>query len=181
LPDGRLLVTGGNIENTGRGEPHTNIFDFATNTWARVENMNAGRWYPSNCSLGNGEVLVVAGTDENQQNNPLPQVWQVGGGWRSLTGAIKFLPYYPWMVLAPDGRVFCAGPDQATAFLDTTGTGSWSEGPDSNYGFRDTGSYALYDIGKLLIVGGGAGAVLIISPEQSVRRRCGTRIKTSGR
>jgi hypothetical protein len=155
LADGRLLVTGGNIENTGKGEPHTNIFDYRTNTWTRVSNMNAGRWYPSNCTLGNGEVLVVSGTDENQQFNPLPQVWQIGGGWRSLTGAYKYLPYYPWMVLAPDGRVFCAGPDQSTAFLDTTGTGSWTAGPDSNYGYRDFGSYALYDIGKLLIVGGG--------------------------
>ncbi len=43
LPDGRLLVSGGHHFLDGDGEPHTNIFDFNTNTWIRVADMNAGR------------------------------------------------------------------------------------------------------------------------------------------
>lgn len=107
LPDGRLLVAGGHHLESAKGEPHTNIFDFRTNTWSRGPNMNAGRWYPSTCTLANGDVLVVSGTDEDFQFNNLPQVWE-GNGWRSLTGAVRWLPFYPWMALAPDGRVFCA-------------------------------------------------------------------------
>jgi hypothetical protein len=157
LPDGRLLVTGGHHFENGVGEPHTNIFDPNTNTWSRVADMNAGRWYPTTCALGNGETLVVSGhIDSTQGFNTLPQVWQTSGGWRSLTGAQMGIQLYPWMLLAPDGRVFNAGPDQATRFLTTSGTGQWENGPASNYGFRDYGSSVMYDDGKVLIVGGGA-------------------------
>jgi hypothetical protein len=157
LPDGRLLVTGGHHFENGVGEPHTNIFDPNTNIWSRVADMNAGRWYPTTCALGNGETLVVSGhIDSTQGFNTLPQVWQTSGGWRSLTGAQMGIQLYPWMLLAPDGRVFNAGPDQATRFLTTSGTGQWENGPASNYGFRDYGSSVMYDDGKVLIVGGGA-------------------------
>jgi hypothetical protein len=168
LPDGRLLVAGGHHLESAKGEPHTNIFDFRTNTWSRGPNMNAGRWYPSTCTLANGDVLVVSGTDENFQFNNLPQVWE-GNGWRSLTGAVRWLPFYPWMALAPDGRVFCAGPDQTTGFLDTNGTGEWTQGPESSYGYRDFGSFVMYDVGKILIVGGGTptNAAEVIDLNQS--------------
>ncbi|HJQ69171.1 MAG TPA: carbohydrate-binding protein [Blastocatellia bacterium] len=174
LPDGRLLVAGGHHLESSKGEPHTNIFDYRTNTWSRGPDMNAGRWYPSNCTLANGDVLVVSGTDENLQFNNLPQVWE-GNGWRSLTGAVHWLPYYPWMALAPDGRVFCAGPDQATGFLDTRGTGEWTPGPESSYGYRDYGSFVMYDAGKILIVGGGtptnaAEVIDLNQPSPSWRR-----------
>lgn len=158
LPDGRLLVTGGHHGQDGLGEPHTNIFNSANNTWTRVADMNAGRWYPTNATLGNGEVLVVSGTDLNGQLNTLPQVWQtnIGGGWRSLTGAAGLgQSLYPWMLVAPNGKVFNSGPDQPTRYLDTTGAGAWSFVANSNFGFRDTGSSVMYDDGKVLIVGGG--------------------------
>lgn len=157
LPDGRLLVTGGHHFENGVGEPHTNIFDPNTNTWSRASDMNAGRWYPTTCALGNGETLVVSGHIDGEQGfNTLPQVWQTSGGWRSLTGAQMGIQLYPWMLLAPDGKVFDAGPDQSTFFLTTSGTGRWENGPASNYGFRDYGSSVMYDDGKVLIAGGGA-------------------------
>ena len=104
LPDGRLLVTGGH-NKIERGLEHTNIFDFSNNTWTRVEDMNAGRWYPTNCTLANGEVLVVSGSIRRRKNNTLPQVWKTnqGGGWRSLTTAELELPLYPFMHTAPNG------------------------------------------------------------------------------
>lgn len=157
LPDGRLLVTGGHYLNSFIGEPDSNIFDFKTNRWSRGPDMNRGRWYPTNCTLGSGEVLVVSGTDERAQLNTLPQVWQSNGEWRSLTSALApFLPLYPWLHVAPNGKVFNSGPDESTRFLDAAGTGSWAAGPESNYGFRDAGTSVMYDEGKVLIVGGGA-------------------------
>ncbi len=158
LPDGRLLVSGGHHFSDGHGEPHTNIFDYNTNTWTRVSDMNAGRWYPTNTTLGTGEVLTVSGTFFNGSqvvNNTLPQVWQTTGGWRSLTGAQLGLQLYPWMLLAPNGRVFNSGPDRFTRFLDTNGAGAWIGGPASNFGYRDYGSSVMYDDGKVLITGGG--------------------------
>ncbi|HVG28205.1 MAG TPA: galactose oxidase-like domain-containing protein [Pyrinomonadaceae bacterium] len=157
LPDGRLLVAGGHQGADNFGEPHTNIFDPATNTWTRAQDMNAGRWYPTTCPLGTGEALVVSGTIQPSVLNTLPQVFQPGSGtWRSLTSAQQGLQLYPWMLLAPNGRVFNSGPDQFTRYLATSGTGAWSDGPTSNGGFRDYGSSVMYDDGKVLIAGGGA-------------------------
>jgi hypothetical protein len=76
---------------------------------------------------------------------------------RSLTNAAQQnLPLYPWLLVAPNGKVFNPGPDRATRFLNTAGAGSWTVGPTSNFGFRDYGSSVMYDDGKVLIVGGGA-------------------------
>jgi len=156
LPDGTLLVTGGHIEN-GWGQPKASLFNPATNTWsAHLPDMNNGRWYPTNTVLANGDVLVVSGSyDINYSNNDLPQVWQVATrSWRNLTNARLVLPLYPFMLLAPNGKVFLAGPTQSTFYLDTIGTGTWSYVADRKFSYRDYGSAVLYDEGKVLIMGG---------------------------
>lgn len=157
LPDGRLLVTGGHKLVDGHGEPHTNIFDFNTNTWTRGPDMNAGRWYPTTCPLGNGENLVVSGTNETGGLNTTPQVWQPPTStWRSLTTATEIgQDLFPWMLLAPTGQVFYSGPTQTSRYLKTSGTGAWSLVANSNFGYRDYGSSVMYDDGRVLIVGGG--------------------------
>ncbi|HET6861901.1 MAG TPA: galactose oxidase-like domain-containing protein [Pyrinomonadaceae bacterium] len=156
LPDGRLLITGGHISDNV-GIRTTTIFDYRSNSWSTGQLMNAGRWYPTNTTLGNGEVLVVSGDiDRTQGVNTLPQVWQTTGGWRSLTTALRSLPLYPMMHLAPNGMVFNSGPNADTGYLDTTGTGSWTPVANHNYVYiRDTGSSVMYDDGKILVVGGG--------------------------
>src|SRR5213592_4143388 len=62
LADGRLLVAGGHISGV-RGLPNTNLFDAATRSWQVAPPMARGRWYPTNTTLPDGEVLSVAGTD----------------------------------------------------------------------------------------------------------------------
>jgi hypothetical protein len=155
LPDGRLLVTGGHISNSV-GLSTAATYDPASDSWVRLPNMNAGRWYPTNTTLANGDLLVVSGdVDTTQGVNRLAQIWQgATGAWRDLTGAQLALPLYPFMHLAPNGRVFASGPSQVTRYLDTTGSGSWSVVANSIYGFRSYGSSVLYDDGKVLIVGG---------------------------
>ena len=74
--------------------------------------------------------------------------------WRNLSTAHLALPFYPFMFVAPNGKVFCAGPSQATRYLDVTGTGAWSLVGNSNYGTRNWGSSVMYDDGKVLIMGG---------------------------
>jgi hypothetical protein len=59
------------------------------------------------------------------------------------------------MHLAPDGRVYLAGPNQRTGWLDTTGTGSWSSGPDRIFPNREYGSSVLYGDAKIFYAGGG--------------------------
>lgn len=153
LPDGRLLVTGGHIESA-MGLPNTNVFDPITGKWEVLPVMAQGRWYPTNTTLPNGDVLTVAGTDEMGENVLIPEVWD-GTEWRALTKAALGLPYYPRMFVAPDGLVFYAGEEQQSLYLDVKGKGQWTFGPMRKFGGRDYGSAVMYEPGKILYVGGG--------------------------
>lgn len=154
LKDGGLLVTGGHIaDNVGLASAST--YDPFSNTWKRHPDMNAGRWYPTNTTLANGDVLVVSGDINPGLVNDLPQVFQAASRtWRDLSAAERTLPLYPFMYLAPNGKVFTAGPQTTTSYLDTSGTGSWTDIATSAYGHREYGSSVLYDQGKILITGG---------------------------
>jgi hypothetical protein len=61
LADGRLFVAGGHVIDTV-GIVDTFLFDPFAFTWTRGPDMNAGRWYPTNTTLPNGEVLIAQGT-----------------------------------------------------------------------------------------------------------------------
>lgn len=161
LPNGQLLVVGGvevgaGGEMDGTGVNKTNIFNPANNTWSQKAAMNAARWYPSAVSLSNGEVAVVAGTiSPSGGTNQIPQVWKVGGGWRTLRNARLLLSTYPFLHLAPNGQVFQAGPDVVTRYLNTEGDGAWDVvDPHPTGTYRDYGSSVLYDEGKVLLLGG---------------------------
>ncbi len=158
LSDGRLFVAGGHIMNAlgtnGLGLPNTNVFDPATGLWQALPKMAKGRWYPTNTTLPNGEVVTLAGTDETGVDVLIPEVWN-GTAWRPLTSASLKLPYYPRTFVAPDGRIFYAGEEQQSRYLDTKGTGRWTNGPLSQFGVRSYGSAVMYEPGKILSVGGG--------------------------
>ena len=153
LPDGRLFVVGGHITNN-HGLPNSNIFDPATSSWEVGPPMAQGRWYPTATTLPNGDVLVLAGTDEAGAIASVPEVWN-GSGWRRLTSASLALPDYPRAFVAPDGRVFYAGQLKQSRWLDVGGTGTWSIGPSLNSATRPYGSAVMYAPGKILYVGGG--------------------------
>ena len=59
------------------------------------------------------------------------------------------------MDVAPDGRAFYSGPDQTLRALDTTGTGAWQTLGQRDTINRDYGGHAIYDVGKMLVAGGG--------------------------
>jgi hypothetical protein len=156
LADGRLLVAGGNNHPTEalNGIRDITIFDPSTNSWSRSTPMRLGRWYPTATTLGNGEVVILAGKDESGTHVSEPEVWS-SGGLRVLTTARLRLPLYPRMFLAPDGRLYLAGENARTRYLDPSGTGTWTTGPYRRYGRRDYGAAVMYDAGKILYVGGG--------------------------
>src|SRR5205807_6939579 len=96
LPDGRLLVAGGHITD-GHGLPNTNLFDPVTHSWQVGPPMAVGRWYPTNTTLPDGEMLTVGGTDENMTIDTIPEVWD-GTHWRQLSTANLALEWYPRQV-----------------------------------------------------------------------------------
>ena len=153
LPNGRLFVAGGHIAD-GLGLPDTHIFDVGTQTWQAMAPMRRGRWYPTATTLPNGQVVVLAGTDQNFANVGVPEVW-TGSSWRALTGANRVFPYYPRAFVAPDGRVFYAGEEKTSRWLSTANAGGWTTGPSHISGTRDYGAAVMYLPGKILYVGGG--------------------------
>lgn len=162
LPDGRLLVAGGHAGQDGVGIRDTYTFNSINNQYSWVNTnalMTQGRWYPSVISLANGEVLVMAGSiNGSLGNNKTPEVWKTntGGGWRGLTSAVLDVPIYPYLHVAPNGRVFMSGPSTTTRYLNTSGTGVWSTVATRVGGNRNYGESVMYDNGKVLIIGGGS-------------------------
>ena len=153
LPDGRLLVNGGHLSDH-HGIPDANVYDPSAGTWASVSPMAKGRWYPTTTTLANGQLVTLAGRDQNRVVVRIPEVW-TGTSWRALTGASRELPYYPRTFLAPNGKVFYAGETQSTYYLSTSGSGSWTTVGSRRYGIRDYGSAVMYEPGKVLYAGGG--------------------------
>ena len=156
LADGRVFISGGHIADY-TGYAHSVIFDPSSNTFKTLPDMNAGRWYPTTTVLPNGDVLVVSGDiNSNTNTNPLPQVYQFStNSWRSLTTAQLVLPLYPSMFVAPNGKVFQAGPNRQSRYISTSGTGAWSNVALLKFGaFRDYGPSIMYDVGKVIEIGG---------------------------
>ncbi len=157
LPDGRLFLAGGHSGVDLFGIKVAYTYDVNTG-WSRAPDMRNGRWYPTVTTLSNGDALTVSGTDTTSAANLIPEVYNPASNtWRALTTAPKNLPLYPMMfnVPLPAGQVFYVGPDQATAYLNPSGTGTWTNGPTRNCCFRDYGSAVMYATAKILVVGGG--------------------------
>jgi chitodextrinase len=152
LFDGSLFLAGGNKNAQLEGIVQTHYFDPAINGWSRGPDMAAGRWYPSVTPLTNGEMLITEGGPDT------PEVRKTDGTLRTLSTASLNLPLYPWLDVAPDGRVFYSGPDQTMRKLNTAGGGSWQSFGQRDSINRSYGSHAVYDIGKTLVAGGGSSS-----------------------
>jgi Galactose oxidase-like, Early set domain/Bacterial Ig domain len=149
LIDGRMFMAGGNRDQQLNGIIQTHLFDPSSNRWSLGPNMAAARWYPTVTPLNNGEMLITSGRVDT------PEVRTLAGGLRALSTASLGLPLYPWMDVAPSGRAFYSGPDQTLRALDPTGTGTWQTFGQRDTINRDYGGHATFDIGKMLIAGGG--------------------------
>ncbi|WP_223164256.1 galactose oxidase-like domain-containing protein [Nocardioides mesophilus] len=150
LADGRVLVAGGNKDSSLNGIVQTHIFDWRTETWIRGPDMAAGRWYPSVAALGNDEAVIVGGGPS------VPEVYQTDGSLRLLTNATGYGDRsYPFLAPRPDGKVELIGPHTSMNTIDASGVGAITAVRDRDGLERDYGSFATYDIGKVLVSGGG--------------------------
>lgn len=150
LADGRVLVAGGNKTQALDGIVQTHLFDWRTETWSRGPDMSAGRWYPSVAALGSGEALIVAGGPATAE------VYQTDGKLRRLTGFSSYHDrIYPFLVPRPNGQVEMVGPADQMDTMSVSGTGALTASQRRDGIDRGYGSFASYDIGKVLVAGGG--------------------------
>jgi hypothetical protein len=149
LTNGSIFLAGGNKSSALDGIRQTHVFNPTTNTWLRGPDMVYERWYPSVTPLRDGELLITEGGPDT------PEVRTTSGGLRTLSSATLNLPLYPWLDVAPDGRAFYSGPSQTMRSLNAAGGGAWQTFGQRDGIDRGYGGHALYDIGKLLVAGGG--------------------------
>jgi hypothetical protein len=118
LPDGRVLIMGGNkaypTATAGyEGLKNSYVFDPSTNSYTRLNDLNAGHWYPSATELGNGDVISLGGLGEDSSGTVATEYFShPQQRWLSLGEAHQtwsFWGLYPSMVLMQDGRLFYTG------------------------------------------------------------------------
>jgi hypothetical protein len=160
MPDGRLMVAGGHLQDD-RGIPTTYFFS-SDGTPQKGPDMAHGRWYPTVTVLEDGRLLTMGGRDQNNLVVTTPEIWE-NNRWAELTGAgDTIIPYYPRNFVDPkNGFIFYASERRDSKWFDVdgsspTGRGKWLPGPPHLYRFnRDYGSAVMYEVGKILVVGGG--------------------------
>jgi len=161
LPNGEVIVTGG-IGNTD-----TSIYNPVTNAWRAGPKLNIGRGYQGQTTLSNGQVFTLGGSWSGGTGGKLGEVWSPTANWRELTG-VPATPIYTndsqgayradnhgWFIATSGGRVFQAGPSKEMHWITTTGAGTiTAAGLRGSSGDEMNGNAVLYDIDKILTVGG---------------------------
>jgi galactose oxidase len=166
LADGRVLINGGSNDSA------TTIYDPATNTWTVGPLMNIPRAYNADTLLSTGQVLTLGGSwydSAGNKNGELFTPTGTTGSWQNLPGvlAANILTADPagvyradnhaWLFAQPGGTVFHAGPSKQTNWITTAGNGSiTSAGNRADSADAMNGNAVMYDIGKILTVGGAA-------------------------
>ena len=161
LPDGRIMITGGSSSTK------TTLYEPRTNAWAAGPPMTIPRGYQSTVTTSNGEVFTIGGSWSGGIGYKHGEVWSAASGWRPLPNVLSggILTRDPagefrsdnhaWLFAVSGGRVFHAGPSRQMNWISTTGAGTISPaGLRSDSADAMNGNAAMYDIGKILTVGG---------------------------
>jgi hypothetical protein len=154
LADGRVLVTGGNLEYAAaegwKGLNAVYTFNPFNETWTEQPSMQQGRWYPSQVLLPDGRTVIMGGFDESGTDahakeielfTPSPDMNGVGQlttiATRGGTGPPEGGWLYPRMFGMPSGRTMIAGPDPGDSwYFDPVGPApgnSFSWGDRANF------------------------------------------------
>lgn len=161
LPDGRLLVNGGSDDDK------TSLYDPASGTWSVGSPLAIPRGYQSAVTTSTGAVFTLGGSWNDAAGDKNGELWTATGGSVLLPGApaapiltndpagVFRQDNHPWLFAASGGRVFHAGPSRAMGWYGTTGTGSYTaEGVRGDDADAMNGATAMYEVGKVLTVGG---------------------------
>ena len=162
LADGRVLVSGGS------NAKQASIYDPATDAWSAAAPMNIGRGYQSQVTMATGDVFTVGGSWSGDRGGKTGEVYSpAGNSWRTLPG-VPPEPFFTadprgvfradnhaWLFAVGGGRVFHAGPSKRMHWVSTDGPGSVTDaGPRGDSADAMNGNAVMYDVGKILTVGG---------------------------
>lgn len=175
LPDGRVLVVGGN--NTGAfadsGLGDVLLFDPETESWFLLSSLAEQRWYPTATQLAEGGVFILGGTNAGEvevysveqasgQTTVLPELYPFTEPLIEnelfLTGIL-----YPFVFQLWDGRLFVGGsedsaePRQWDGVVMDPQTGEWFDDQASQVKQSNIqgGAAVMYAPGMIMKAGGG--------------------------
>lgn len=158
LADGRIMANGGGDGVTSRRK----VSIFNGSSWSRLADMINPHWYGTAVAMPNGEVMVSMGADSGGKT----EIYR-NGSWQNLPGVnlssvlnqtstLETPDWYPYMHVAPNGKVFHSGATTQMDEIDVSGVGSivnkGSRGSTETY--RQWGSAIMMDEGKILMTGG---------------------------
>jgi hypothetical protein len=150
LANGNILIAGGNANADLDGTLRTYVFNWQTETWTRGNDMAAARWYPAVAEMANGEHVIIGGGPATAE------VRQANGAIRALTNFTRYSArLYAFMGSRPDTQLGLIGPHAAAYTINSAGNGVITATATRDAISRDYGSFATYDIGKSVVVGGG--------------------------
>ena len=167
---GISMLADGSVFTAGGGATITTTSVFSDDTWSLTNPMNQKRWYPQSTTLPSGQVVTSLGT----KDTPFSEIWTDGSGWSTLNNAnlqpvmddnsvkSNLRDWFPALNVAPDGRLFHPGPTSELFSLDlyTNGASFTSHGKrEADDPHRLYNTTVMYDIGKMLIAGGGQPAL----------------------
>lgn len=166
LPNGKVLVTGGVVENAhssnvnNDGTTSAMLFDPDTSTWSVGPDMSYARWYPSSVEITDGTVLELSGSNETGKlvQTVLESYNYTTGNWTVLPSSANIptdvLQTYPRMSLLPSGNVFLSAPAARTYQFNPT-TNTWSFVAATNFGYRYFAPHVLLPGQEKILVAGG--------------------------
>ena len=160
LANGGILVSGGSdADRTSIADPNGN--------WNATSTLNIARGYSASTLTSNGQVFIVGGSWNNTPVDKTGELYTPGTGWRLLknvpgsafltndVGGQYRSDNHMWLYGSSNGWVFHAGPAKTMHWINTSGDGSVvSAGTRGNDDDAMTGSAAMYDINKILTLGG---------------------------
>ncbi|MGK0186640.1 MAG: mono/diheme cytochrome c family protein [Verrucomicrobiales bacterium] len=159
--DGVLQTVGGRYTIE-----HSSVYDWRTNQWSRADDMNDRRWYTTSVALPDGDVFTVSGSGGSNTAERFDHdanTWNrlSGINWQPVSGAAGFESnWWPYVFVAPDGRLFHFGPTEAMHWVDPDGAGSRVSAnlnvPGSHY--PKHAGVVMYESGKFLVAGGAVAA-----------------------
>ena len=168
LESGIIVASGGNPDDS-----RTSMFDPISLTWSSLTDMNDRRWYGSNVTMPNNQVFSTFAKIANGRTelyDPATNLWTRTpvADMQTLANeqnAVNAAPnpsgafnneWWAHVAVAPSGRVFQGGPTQTFHMFDPV-QGSTTEvlGSMTGNNVRMYGNAITYDVGKVLLIGGG--------------------------
>ncbi len=160
----KILISGGDarpLGSTNTGVADVNVFNTTTNqiTPDTHGKMAFARWYSTAINLPNGQVLVLGGSDFTGAVVKTPEIYTVGEGWKTLTGATDQAAsaQYDRAFVNKDGKVVYFNRSGNIMLLDTAGTGTVSKIGTLPFAYNWESPAIQYQPGKILINDAGTG------------------------